>query len=246
MSTSQSKIQCVILAGGLATRMRPLTEKIPKALIPIQADKPFAEYQLKWLAGHGVTDVVFSIGYKGEMIRDAIGDGSRFGLKIVYVDEGSELKGTAGALRKAYDQGVLDNNFLVTYGDSFLPVDFGAIFETFKKTGLPALMAVFRNEEKFDTSNVCYEVGRVTLYDKWIKEKPTAMKYIDYGLSAFSQDLIVREVKAGEKADLADLFHRLSAQGKLAGYEVTQRFYEIGSPAGLADFRDLLGKSATP
>lgn len=219
--------------------MRPITEKIPKALIPIRDEKPFVDYQLDWLARHGVSDVVFSIGYKGQMIQDHVGDGARFGLRVRYVDEGTDLRGTAGALRLAFEAGVLAPEFLVTYGDSFLPVDFGAVYEAFQKSGLPALMTVFKNAEQFDASNVCYESGRVTLYDKFLKDKPATMQYIDYGLSAFRREVVAQEVQPGAKADLADLFHRLSVQGRLAGFEVTERFYEIGSPSGLADFRQL-------
>src|SRR5436190_842448 len=105
-------IQCVILAGGLATRMRPLTETLPKALLPV-AGTPFIDHQLGWLAAHGVTRVVLSIGYRGEMLRDHVGDGGRWGLSIRVVDEGTRLRGTAGALRLALDEGALDEGFLV-------------------------------------------------------------------------------------------------------------------------------------
>src|SRR4029077_4747165 len=116
-------VQCVILAGGLATRMRPLTERIPKSLIPA-GGRPFVDHQLEHLAAHGVTEAVLSIGHHGGALRAHVGDGARFGLGVRYVDEGSELRGTAGALRLALDEGVLEETFLVTYGDSFLPVDF--------------------------------------------------------------------------------------------------------------------------
>ena len=221
----------------VATRMRPITEKIPKALIPV-GDQPFVHFQLDWLATHGVTDVVFCIGYKGEMIRDEVGDGSRWGLAVQYVDEGEDLKGTGGALRKSLDEGRLEAEFLVTYGDSYLPVDFGKIYRHFQSQSAPALMAVFHNAGKWDTSNVCYGNGKIALYDKWVKEnKPVDMQYIDYGISAFRRNLIEREIPSGKKLDLADLFHRLSLRGELAGFEVEQRFYEVGSPVGLEDFK---------
>lgn len=235
-------MQCLILAGGLATRMRPITEKIPKALIAAD-DHPFVHHQLRWLAGHGVTDVIFSIGYKGEMIREYVGQGERYGLRVQYVDEGIDLRGTAGAIRLALDQGVLAEAFLVTYGDSFLPVDFGEIFAHFVGRSEPALMTVFKNQEKWEVSNACLEGGargKVALYDKWVKEKPQAMQWVDFGLSAFRREAVRREIEPAKKADLAEVFHRLSLRGELAGWEVTQRFYEIGSPAGLEDFRAFL------
>src|SRR5580698_4019540 len=110
-------MQCLILAGGLATRMRPLTETIPKALIPAEG-RPFIDHQLGWLASHGVTDVVLSVGYLGGALRDHVGDGAAFGLRVRVVDEGRELRGTAGAVRLALDEGALDERFLLTYGDS--------------------------------------------------------------------------------------------------------------------------------
>jgi NDP-sugar pyrophosphorylase family protein len=229
-------MQCLILAGGLATRMRPLTETIPKAMLPA-AGKPFVDHQLAWLAGHGVTDVVLSIGYLGEAIRDHVGAGQQFGLRVRYVDEGAKLRGTAGAVRLALDEGVLEPRFLLTYGDSFLPVDFAAVASAHEAAGTPALMTVFHNQGRWDTSNVIFDGGKVTLYDKQRRTRPAQdFAHIDYGLSAFERRVIADEIPAGATADLADLFHRLSLRGDLAGLEVHERFYEIGSPAGLEDF----------
>ena len=237
-------MQCVILAGGLATRMRPLTERIPKALIPI-AGRPFIDHQLDWLAGHGVTDVVLSVGYKGDAIRAFIeqGDGGRHGLRVRTVDEGENLRGTAGALRLALDEGALEESFLVTYGDSFLPVDFSAVFRAFQSSGKPALMTVFRNDGRWDTSNVIFDGAMVTLYDKQRRTRPAAdFTFIDYGLSVLSRRLIADEIPAGATADLATLFHALSVRGELAGFEMAERFYEIGSPGGLEDLERWLAE----
>ena len=233
-------MQCVILAGGRATRMRPLTETLPKALIPI-GGMPFVDHQLAWMAGHGVTRVVLSIGYRGDMLRDHVGDGRRFGLDVRFVDEGTTLRGTAGALRLALDRGALDEGFLVTYGDSFLPVDFADVWRHFAAGAAPALMTVFRNAGRWDTSNAIYRAGRVELYDKHHRTRPAAdFDYIDYGLSALRRSVIERLVPAprtpDDKADLADLFHALSRGGELGGLEITERFFEIGSPGGLEDF----------
>ncbi|HSS38398.1 MAG TPA: sugar phosphate nucleotidyltransferase [Polyangia bacterium] len=229
-------MQCLILAGGLATRMRPLTETIPKAMIPIEG-KPFVDHQLAWLVGHGVTDVVMSIGYLGGDIRAHVGGGEQFGLRVRYVDEGAKLRGTAGAVRLALDEGVLEPRFLLTYGDSFLPVDFAAVARAHEAAGTPALMTVFHNQGRWDTSNVVFDGGKVTLYDKQRRTQPPEhFAYIDYGLSAFERRVIADEIPTGATADLADLFHRLSLRGDLAGLQVRERFYEIGSPAGLEDF----------
>jgi NDP-sugar pyrophosphorylase family protein len=230
-------MQCVILAGGLGTRMRPRTETTPKALLPV-GDVPFAHYQLSWLARHGVTDVVYCIAVLGDRVREAVGDGRRWGLRARYVEDGAELRGTGGAPRGALDAGALDDWFFVLYGDSFLPFDFRRLAAAFGAQRRPALMTVYRNRGRFDTGNVRFAGGVVRLYRKARRGEPApeGMDYIDYGLSALTARLVARRVPAGEKYDLADLYHRLSVEGQLGGYEVTERFYEIGSPAGLRDF----------
>jgi len=225
-------MQCVILAGGLGTRMRPLTETCPKTLLPV-AGRPFAYHQLHWLGAQGITEVVYSIGHQGELIRRYWDQEPSPVAKIRYVDEGEQLRGTAGALRLARDQGVLDERFFVIYGDSFLPVEFAPVWNAFESSGQPALMIVLRNEGRWDRSNVLYENGKVALYDK---TAAPGMQYIDYGLSCFRRDVL----KDSTQSDLAALFHELSLQGKLAGFEVHDRFYEIGSPAGLRDLERYL------
>jgi NDP-sugar pyrophosphorylase family protein len=232
-------MQCVILAGGLGTRMWPDAGTVPKTLLPV-AGRPFADWQLEWLAGSGVDSVVYCIGFLGEQVRDHVADGSAFGLHVDFVDEGQELRGTAGALRLALDRGVLEDRFLVLYGDSWLQVDPAEVFATARESGLPALMTVYRNDGRFDSSNVEYAEGRVIRYEKGLEATPPTMRWIDYGLSAFSRDLIAARVPADEVADLAPLCTALAAEGRLAGYLVSERFYEIGSPSGLAEAEALL------
>jgi len=212
--------------------MRPLTETCPKTLLPV-AGRPFAYHQLHWLGAQGITDVVYSIGHQGEMIRRYWEQEPSPITKIRYVDEGERLRGTAGALRLAREQGVLDERFFVIYGDSFLPVEFAPIWNAFESSGQPALMTVLRNEGRWDRSNVVYENGKVVRYNK---TGAAAMRYIDYGLSCFRRDVFDESTHS----DLAALFHELSVQGKLAGFEVHERFYEIGSPTGLRDLEQYL------
>ena len=232
-------VTCVVLAGGLATRMRPITETIPKSLIPING-RPFVKIQLEWLSKQLVTDVIFSIGYKGTMIQDVVGDGTEFGLRVVYVDEGELLRGTGGALKFCFKQGVLPEKFFVLYGDSFLPISFPEVWTSFDRQEKPALMTVFENSGKWDKSNVCFEDEKIVLYDKHQKVKThLRMNHIDYGLSILSRPIVedwLPEPVLGEKTDLAEVFHTLSQRGLLAGYEVKERFYEIGSLKGLSDF----------
>ena len=236
-------LQCVVLAGGAGTRMRPLTEEMPKALLPVLG-RPFADWQLELLAKQGIERVLYSVGYRGEMIRDHVGDGSRWGLEVIYVDEGHQLRGTGGALRLALDLGELEEAFFVLYGDSYLPVDLSAIERAWEQTPLPALMTVFRNDGLWDASNAIYSGGRVVLYDKdRPADRVADMHWIDYGLSVLTRDTVDERVAAGEVTDLAGLMRELSVEGKLAGFEVSERFYEAGSPEGLRDLEQYLSRA---
>lgn len=228
-------MQCVILAGGLGTRMFPLTEKLPKSLIKIN-DKPFLNYQLSWLKKHNVCNIIINVGHLGQMIIDYAGDGSKFDLNIDYVNEGDDLLGTAGALRLAYDQDKLEDKFLVLYGDSFLPIDFSKIYNALTK--FPALMTIFENQNKYDKSNVRKINDIIISYDKNSKDS----NYIDYGLSVITKQSIAARVKPNCVEKLDTFFNRLSNQNLLQGYEIKERFYEIGSFDGLKDFKELVNE----
>jgi NDP-sugar pyrophosphorylase family protein len=223
--------------------MQPLTDAIPKALVPV-CGRPFVDHQLAWLRDQDVKDVVFCIGYRGAQLRKFVGNGSRWGVAARYADEGGELRGTAGALRLALDEGALAESFTVLYGDSYLPVDLAPIWQAFRVTGAQALMAVFRNENRWDASNVRYENGKVLEYDKRHAGQRPALAWIDYGLAVLARDLVADRIRPGEAADLADLYRELSLEGGLAGFEVDRRFYEVGSPEGLADLERLLSSRA--
>jgi NDP-sugar pyrophosphorylase family protein len=219
--------------------MRPLTETVPKTLLTVNG-MSFAHYQLEWLARQGITHVVYSIAHFGQMVRDFVGDGSRWGLRVRYVDEGETLLGTAGALRLALDCHELDEHFCILYGDSYLRMDLRAAWRCYEASGKPALMTVLRNEGQWDVSNVEFRNGELVLYDKRPGPHRGRMRYIDYGLSIATRSAIEEMAPSGAKADLADVFHTLSALGRLAGFEVSDRFYEIGSPQGLADLEQFL------
>ena len=227
-------MQCLILAGGKGTRMMPETERLPKALIAVRG-RPFAEWQLAWLQREGVERVVLAIGHRGAHIQDALGDGRRFGLSIAYSDEGRRPMGTAGAIRVAVDAGLLDERFLVLYGDSYLTVDVARVWEAAARLGTP-LMTVFRNDDRWDASNVAFADGRVARYEKGVADPMAAgLRYIDYGLAVLSRGLIEAEVPPERPHDLAAVYGPLAAAGRLRGFEVPTRFYEIGSPEGLAE-----------
>lgn len=238
-------LQCVILAGGLGTRVRHLTGGLPKALVPVNGE-PFASHQLHWLAQQGIKEVVYSIGHRGDAIRGFVRDGAEWGLRVAYLEDGPTLLGTAGALRRGLVLGAIDDTFLVLYGDAFLPVAYDPVVAAFERSRSPALMTVFRNEDAWGPSNVVFSEGRVHLHDKRPEAKRPDMHYIDYGLSVFTAAPVEEYVAPGDAADLSDVFRKLSVEGLLAGFEVDQRFYEVGSAAGIADLEAHLREESPP
>lgn len=236
-------MQCVILAGGLATRLGALAGAVPKTLVPV-AGRPFADWQLEWLTRCGVEEVVYCIGHMGDQIRAFVGDGGRWGLRARYVDEGRALRGTAGALRLAADAGVLDESFGVLYGDSYLQLDLPRVFAAFAQSRPAVLMTVYENDGRYDRSNVRLDGERVW-YDKAIADPQAAgMRYIDYGFSVLTRDPLLELIPPGAKIDLAEPYRQLSEAGRVIGYPVSERFYEIGSPAGLTELEALLNSRA--
>jgi N-acetyl-alpha-D-muramate 1-phosphate uridylyltransferase len=216
-----------ILAGGLSTRLRPITETIPKALVDV-AGKPFVVRQLEYVQQQGIARVVLCLGHLGEQVEAVVGDGSTFGLQVRYSWDGPRLLGTGGALKKALP--LLGEHFFVYYGDAYLPIDFRGIERDFLASGKPALMTVLKNSDQWDKSNVLFCDGCVAEYNK---QAPTPeMAYIDYGLGVLSSS-VFENVPVNQPFDLADIYHELSIRGLLAGREVFERFFEIGSHKGL-------------
>ena len=227
-------MQCLILAGGFGTRMAGVSAQLPKSMLSV-AGRPFVDHQLSWLASEGICDVVFAIGYLGESIREFVGAGATWGLTVRYSKDGEKPLGTAGAVRNAIDKGLMDEGFFVLYGDSYLNVDFRAVWKAAGEGTWP-LMTVFKNQGQWDKSNVVMKEGEITLFEKGRSDgREIGMNHIDYGLSVMTRDAIMRSVRSGEAIDLADVCHRLSLQHQLRAFEVFERFYEIGSPQGLAD-----------
>ena len=227
-------LPAAILAGGMGTRLYPITERVPKALIEINGE-PFLAHQLRLLRAAGIERVVICIGQLGERIREFAGDGARFGVAIDYSFDGPVLLGTAGAVRNALP--LLEDAFFVLYGDSYLPCAYREVEQAFVAAGRPGLMTVYRNEGRWDTSNVEFAGGRILAYDK--ENRTTRMQHIDYGLGAFN-----RSAFAGtQHSDLAEVYRDLLCRGQLAAFEVSERFYEIGSFEGLRELSRYLSGS---
>lgn len=222
-----------VLAGGLATRLGAESAATPKILIDV-AGRPFAEHQLEWLQSQGVRDVVYCVGHLGEQVQAALGDGTRWGMRFQYVFDGDRLLGTGGALRRA--QPKWGERTFVLYGDSYLTCALSPVEHVATQTS-GCVMTVFKNAGQWDASNVWWAEGRIVEYAKGAINP--AMTHIDYGLGVVTADAL-EPYPANEPLDLALVFQDQLRAGRLAGVEVFERFYEIGSPAGLAETRQLL------
>lgn len=229
-------MQTVILAGGLGTRIRTVAGDLPKSLIPV-GDKPFIEHQLELLKSNGLNRVHMLIGYQGELIQNVVRSGSRYGMKVTYsFEDPKRLMGTGGALVGALTH--LEDEFLVLYGDSYLPVDYQAMIRWYREQPRPAAMSVYKNEGKWDASNARILGERVIFYSK--KAKKGEADYIDYGLSIFTREIIQRYLTVALPLDLAVIQQDLVEGDELAAFKVRQRFYEIGKPEGLAELEVFL------
>lgn len=229
-----------ILAGGLATRLRPLTEKIPKILVEIHGE-PFLSHQLRLLRTGGIRKVILCAWYRGELIREFAGDGKKFGLEISYSFDGEHPLGTGGAIRKALP--LLGDVFFVLYGDSYLSCDYSAIEAAFLTSQKDALMTVYHNRDHGDQSNVQYSEGRILAYNK--QPRTPLMEHIDYGLGVFRAGAF-KNYAADTAFDLVEVYQNLLAGGRLSGYEMRERFFEIGSLSGIKELEDHLKKRGNP
>lgn len=232
-------LSVAILAGGLATRLRPITSHIPKAMVDV-AGRPFIAWQLDYLQQQGVTHVTLCVGYLGEQVETFVGDGASYGLHVDYSFDGPKLLGTGGALKQALPK--LGDHFFVFYGDSYLPINFQDVAKDFQRQKKPALMTVFKNSNRWDKSNVLFNNGILLEYNK--HHPRVEMAYVDYGLGVMSASVLAQYPEK-EPFDLADVYYQLSIVGNLAGYEVFERFYEIGSHEGLREMIERLERDST-
>lgn len=220
-----------ILAGGRGTRLGFAVAEVPKPLVQL-AGEPFVVHQLRLLKSYGASRVVLSVGYLGDQFEQALGDGSDHGLELRYVHDGPELLGTAGAVRGCLPE--LGERFMVMYGDTYLRIDYRAVDEAFLASGKLGLLTTLRNGGRWDVSNTEVSDDVVVAHDK---QAPTpGMAWIDYGLSVLSVDAM----SVSDDPDLSFVFKTLAEQGQLAAFEAHERFYEIGTPAALAETDEFL------
>jgi NDP-sugar pyrophosphorylase family protein len=225
-----------ILAGGLGTRLGERARRIPKPLIDV-AGEPFLMHQLRLLAEDGVSEVVLCVGHRGELIKSCIGS-ERFGIRVRYSFDAPGLDGTLGAVRRA--RSLLGERFLILYGDAYLRIGYGAVARAWSESGMPAVMTVLRNDGRWDASNAIYRDGLVVAYDKHAPS--SEMSWIDYGLGGIVSAALDR-IPESER-DLAALYKALAQANELLGFEASERFYEIGTPAALAEADTFLRRAA--
>lgn len=218
----------LVLCGGMAQRMRPLTERVPKSLLDVNGE-PFLSHQLRLIRARGIEKAVLSVGHYGEEIEKFVGNGSRWGLDVRCVHDGERLLGTGGAAQAALRY--LGSEFWILYGDSYLDIDYSAVLKAYRSGPAPAMMTVYRNRGRWDTSNVSFDAGRVVRYDK--KTPSPDMDYIDYGLTLTAAS--VWSKLRNPPWDMSELLSELAREGRLGGFEAVRRFYEVGSLEGLAE-----------
>lgn len=236
--------QCIVLAGGLGTRVRHIQPNRPKALISV-GGQPFIHWQLTWLAQQNVHEVILAVGHHAGEIRTYVRTGSAWGLSIYYVEDTAGLLGTGGAVRKVADSPFVDTTVAVLYGDTLLRVTVQALAEDFSGKRYAGIMTVLHNKNRWDDSNVAVEGPLVTKYAKGTTDR-SGLEHIDYGLSLFRRSAIVEGLSLGRKADLAALYEKMIVRKMLGACEVNERFYEIGSPQGVAELDRLLRSGWRP
>jgi D-glycero-alpha-D-manno-heptose 1-phosphate guanylyltransferase len=228
--------QVAILAGGRGSRLRPLTDRIPKCLAPV-AGRPFLAYVLEALAAQGIVRVLLCTGYLAELVERELGDGARFGLRINYSVERQPL-GTVGALRQAAER--LDEAFVLQYGDSYLTLPVNRFVAAARARAEPASMAVLPDRIAPGTGNATMADGRITAYVKGAGGAD--LRWVDYGMLALERRLLLE----GDEPDEADLYARLAGRGQLAAYVWRDRFYEIGTKDSYREFCQLVERGELP
>lgn len=229
-------MQIVIMAGGMGTRLRPLTYEIPKPMVVV-GGKPYLYYQLKYLQKFGYTDVLILIGYLGHYIQDYFKDGDDLGLNISYSIENEPL-GTGGALKGA--QSLLQEVFMLIYGDSFLPIDLKNLENSFNYSSMAGMVVVYDNRENTDvTSNIA-----VDAQDTILKYKKNSndhdLNYVDAGISIFNKNVCDLIPDKKKKSLEEEIFPSLVEQRKLFAYITNQRFYDIGNIQRLSVFENYI------
>jgi len=235
---NDSVIQAVILAGGRGERLRPLTDNVPKPMVPVRG-RPYLAYQLDELKRQGIADVVLLTGYLSEKIEEYFGDGAAAGMRVRYSREPSPL-GTGGALKLA--EPLLAEDFLLIYGDSYLPIRYAEAMERLRSARAEALVVALDNAAAVVDvpNNIALGAdGFVARYEKGAGAA-AGLTHVEAGVLALTRRLL-RRIPARRVVSLEqDFFPQLIAGHQLAAFATTQRFYDIGTPGRLKEIEAVL------
>jgi NDP-sugar pyrophosphorylase family protein len=227
-------MQIVILCGGLGTRLSHLTKYTPKSMIQIEG-KPFLEYQIENLKKQSIKDIVLCVGHLSEKIEEYFGKGEKFEVNIKYSYEKEKLFGPIGALKNT--EPLLEETFFIMYGDSYLSVDLHKVQNYFMQHDKPALMVVYKNQDKYDRSNLIVQDNMVIGYGE--KERTRDMIYIDYGTSILRKK-ILEILPKDTPISTEQFFSDLVKKRELMAFEAEERFYHIGDLESLEEFRSYI------
>ena len=229
---SENLEQVVIIAGGLGTRLYPITKRVPKSMVKV-GPKPFFEHQIELCRKNGIRNIVFCGGYLWEEVWKYFGRGRGFGVEIDYSIE-EEILDTGGALKNAYPW--LDREFFVLYGDSYLVFDWQEAYGFFTRSQAKGLMTVWEATNGFKPQVSIDERGFVKEFTK--ENFKPEMKYIEYGLNILKKNIIF-EVP-GEKFPIGDYFNLLIEKRSLVSFKVKNKFFEAGSFEGINELKRLI------
>jgi len=239
---AENTMQAVILAGGLGTRMRPITETIPKPMITV-AGKPFLQHQLELLSGAGIERALLLVAYLGQQIREYFADGAKFGCHIAYSFEPSPL-GTGGALKNAEAQ--LRDRFVLVNGDTYLAINYRALVSEFALANCSALIVAYKKPAEVSQDSPASILpnnlgvnlyGLVTAYRK---RNPEGLSHIDAGVIVLKKEILAG-LRAGQQCSLEEeIYPSLIARGEMRAWVTREPFYDMGSPTGLAALEEKL------
>ena len=237
-------MQVVVFMGGLGTRLGVAYRDAPKSMVDVHG-KPFFHYPLQVLKRQGFRRFVFCVGFKADPIQKYFEDGKKYQIQIRYVHDGEQPVGTGGALKRALP--LLDENVMAIYGDSYIDFEYTKLIDQYdhlkRSDDIAAVMSVMKNKGRWGKSNASLKANGRLRYDKG---HPSAdMEYIDFGATVLNKQAVANRLQDGY-CDLADTYKELGDQDRLGGFEVKERFYDIGTPESLQEFRNFITGEKKP
>ncbi|WXG46106.1 MAG: sugar phosphate nucleotidyltransferase [Candidatus Atabeyarchaeum deiterrae] len=219
-------LKAFILAGGKGTRLRPITYEIPKPLVPLQG-KPILEHVIDLLRTYEVRDIVISIGYLGEKIKEYFRDEKRFGVKITFVEEEQEL-GTGGPLRLA--KHLLKDTFIMVNGDNLMSIDLYKMYQTHRENRATATIALTTVDDPSSYGVAVLEGNKIIKFVEKPRKEDAPSKLINTGLYILEPS-VIDLISDGRMSFIEkDVFPRIAEKGELYGYVFSGQWFDTGTP----------------